>query len=86
MARTKAQPKEKAMEVTVTRRVKLLEKVCPNCGKTFWGPKVRIYCTGRGGACANRASYLKHAEQRRQQRMEKYYAEKKAAKSTRKAG
>jgi len=29
MPRKKAQPKEKEMEITVTRRVKLVEKVCP---------------------------------------------------------
>lgn len=82
MPQKEAPPREKEMEITVTRRVKLLEKVCPACGTTFWGPKVRVYCTGRGGTCANRANYLKHAEQRRRHRVEKYQAEKQNAAST----
>jgi hypothetical protein len=72
MPRTKPQPKEKEMEITVTRKIKLLEKTCPVCGKIFWGPKLRVYCTGRGGVCANRANYLKHAEERRTERREVY--------------
>lgn len=62
----------KEMEITVTRHVKLIKKSCPVCEKTFWGPAVRVYCTGRGGPCANRANYLKHAKTRRQKRMESY--------------
>lgn len=76
MPRKKALPREREMEITVTRRIKLLEKVCPVCGKTFWGPKLRVYCTGRGGVCANRANYRKHAEARRQQRRESYRRQK----------
>lgn len=72
MLRKKTLPRERTMEITVTRHLRLEEKVCPMCGKTFWGPKVRVYCTGRGGACANRANYLKHAEQRRAERKESY--------------
>ena len=67
-----AQPREKEVEITVTRRLKLIEKVCPVCGKRFWGPKVRVYCTGRGGVCANRANYLNHAEARRVHRRQTY--------------
>ena len=76
MPRKNRPPREKEMAITVTRHLKLIEKVCPACGKTFWGPKVRVYCSGRGGACANRANYLKHAEKRRAERRESYHQQK----------
>ena len=67
--------REKEMTVTVTRHYKLVEKVCPGCGKTFWGPKVRVYCSSRG-ACASRANYQRHAPERRAERLRKYYQQK----------
>lgn len=57
-----------------TRRLVLEEKQCPVCGKTFEGVKKRQYCTR---ACQSKADYQRHAEQYRQQRVEKYHAEKK---------
>lgn len=76
MPRKSVPMKERKMEITVTRQVTLREKVCPVCGKTFWGPKVRVYCSGRGGPCANRANYLKHEETRRKARLESYRKQK----------
>ena len=64
--------KEQTLTVVVTRHLKLEEKVCPICGMKFVGPKVKVYCTGRGGVCANRANYLKHAAQRRADRRQAY--------------
>jgi len=70
--------KPKVMEVAVSfvRKIPLIEKQCTVCGKTFTGTKKSAFCSV---ACKSRASYARHAEERRQTRMEKYYAEKKAA-------
>lgn len=64
-----------------TRRVALVEKTCPVCGKTFEGVKIRKFC---GRACQNRADYERHGEEYRQARMERYRAEKSPGPSTRK--
>jgi predicted nucleic acid-binding Zn ribbon protein len=61
---------------TVTKTVVVTSRVCPVCGKKFEGWGKQTYCSQ---ACANRASYQRHAERRRKERMEKYYAEKKTA-------
>jgi len=66
----------KEIAVSFVRRLPLIEKQCATCGRTFTGTKKSAYCSQ---ACKSRANYLKHAEQRRQHRVEKYRAEKKAA-------
>jgi len=74
--------KEKVLEQTIhvtysyTRRVPLVEKRCPQCGRSFVGVKQKKYCSR---ACQAKADYEHHAEQYRKARMEKYHAEKKAA-------
>jgi endogenous inhibitor of DNA gyrase (YacG/DUF329 family) len=70
--------KERVKEVAVSfvRRMRLEEKVCPQCGKRFEGVKKRRYCSR---ACQAKADYERHAEEYRQRRVEKYHAEKKAA-------
>jgi hypothetical protein len=67
--------KPRTKEIEITRRMVLEEKTCPICGKTFWGAKVKRYCSR---ACQNKAHYGRHANEYRQQRVEKYHAEKKA--------
>jgi hypothetical protein len=62
--------------VVVDRLLTQQKKSCPVCGKTFWGAKIRQYDRL---ACAQKASYDRHAEERRKTRMEKYYAARKAA-------
>lgn len=41
----------------VTRRIPLVEKVCPTCGTTFEGPKVRVYCSY---PCARKAQWARN--------------------------
>ncbi len=65
-----------SVSYTYTRRLRLEEKICPQCGKTFTGVKKRKYCSR---ACQAKADYERHAEEYRQRRVEKYHAEKKAA-------
>jgi hypothetical protein len=72
----KKSPKVKIVEVTMTRRIPLEEKICPQCGKRFEGAKLARFCSK---ACANKASYQRHAETTREKRMAKYYQEKRAA-------
>jgi hypothetical protein len=64
---------------TITKTVNLTDRECAVCGKKFegWGPQ--IYCSQ---LCGNKASYRRHAEERRKTRMDKYYAEKKEKKAT----
>jgi hypothetical protein len=61
--------KETTMQITVTRTLKLEEKVCPTCQKRFMGPLVKKYCSRE---CLNRADYERNAEARRVYRREKY--------------
>ena len=72
----KRKPKVKEIPVSFVRRMQLVEKACAVCGRTFTGTKKSVYCSQ---ACKNRANYGRHAEEYRQQRVEKYRAEKKAA-------
>ena len=67
---------ERTMEITVVRRLVVEQKTCPTCGKTFIGPKVKKFC---GRACLNKASYEKHAEERKATRRESYRQQKKQA-------
>lgn len=66
--------KFKVVEVTMKRRIPLLEKTCPQCGKRFLGEKRSIYCSK---ACAKRASYWRRPEVYRQKRLESYQRQKK---------
>ena len=60
MGKTKERTIEQQIERTsYTRRLTLLEKVCPVCSKKFWGAKVKRYCNR---ACQNRANYGRHVE------------------------
>jgi len=54
---------------TYTRRVSLVEKRCLQCGRTFVGVKQKRFCSR---ACQAKADYERHAEQRREARMESY--------------
>ena len=78
-----AKQKEKAKVIeqqvrsyTYTRKVTLEEKVCPTCGKTFEGVKIRKFCSR---ACQNKADYNRHGDDYRHARMERYNAEKSTA-------
>jgi hypothetical protein len=83
MAREAGKPITRTQTVTITRRITLEEKQCPQCGEKFFGRKNQKFCAR---PCVQKDSYERHAEERRRKRMEKYRAEKKAAKSPRKAG
>jgi hypothetical protein len=56
-------------ETTVTRREPLHRKVCPVCGTQFVGIGRRRYCAT---SCVQRASYARHADDRRRERRERY--------------
>lgn len=83
MAKEAGKPITRTQTVTITRRITLEEKQCPQCGKKFFGRKNQKFCSR---ACVQKDSYDRHAEQRRADRREKYQEEKKATKLTRKAG
>ena len=73
-----ARKKEKVVEQTVKRtsyirKVRQVEKVCPVCKKTFWGPANKRYDTR---ACQNKANYERHADDYRARRLEAYRKEK----------
>jgi len=67
--------KEEVREVHVSfvRRLRLIEKTCVVCQRTFTGVKKSLYC---GKACKNKATYERHGAKYRQARMAKYYREK----------
>ena len=54
---------------TIVRREPLMDKTCPICGTAFTGLGRQTFCSL---ACANRASYRRHAERRRAERRERY--------------
>ena len=62
---------------TIVRREPLLDKTCPICGKAFAGLGRQTFCSV---ACANRASYRRHAERRRAERRERYRNQQQRAK------
>lgn len=68
-------PEVKIVNVQIQRRIPLLPKICPVCGKRFMGAKLAKYDSRQ---CKLKASYQRHAEERRKHRMERYRAEKKA--------
>ena len=76
-------PMVKEVPVSFVRRFQLTKKICPVCGKSFMGTKKAKYDSS---ACQQKANYARHAEKYRTQKLEKYHAEKKVTKSTRKAG
>jgi predicted nucleic acid-binding Zn ribbon protein len=67
---------KKPKTLILTKTVVLTDRACVVCGKKFEGWGKKKYCSL---VCANKAAYDRHAEERRKDRMEKYYAEKKAA-------
>jgi ribosomal protein S27AE len=58
---------------TVTRKITLEEKTCPQCGNRFLGRKNKKFCSR---ACVRKATYEKHGDEYRQARVKKYRAEK----------
>ena len=78
MPKKKEQVLEQQVSVsyTYTRRLRLEEKRCPVCGKTFVGVRKRKYCSRR---CQAKADYLRNAETYRQQRVESYRKQKEQA-------
>jgi len=74
--------REKTRAITLVKHIRVEQKVCPQCGKLFEGVKVAKFCSKN---CANTASYARNAEQYRANRRERYHAEKRIAKSLRKA-
>ncbi len=64
----------KKTAVNFIRRTTLERKTCPQCGKEFTGAKVSRYCSR---VCRNRSYYERHAEQSRQDRVDRYHQEKK---------
>lgn len=73
---TRKEKHVKEVAVSFVRRIPLIKKQCATCGRTFTGTKKSVYCSQ---SCKSRANYLKHAEQRRRHRLEKYHAEKTAS-------
>jgi len=69
----KKAPTMKVVEVNLTRRIPLTEKVCPRCGKRFLGMKIQKYCSKR---CSNAAAYWRNPDQYRKARMAAYYEQK----------
>jgi predicted nucleic acid-binding Zn ribbon protein len=67
---------KKPKTLVMTKTVILTDRECVVCGKKFEGWGKKKYCSL---VCGNRAAYQRHAEERRETRMAKYYAEKKAA-------
>ena len=67
--------REKVKEVPVSyiRKVRLVEKTCPVCGKKFEGVKIRKFCSR---TCQQKADYARHGETYRQLRMESYRRQK----------
>jgi hypothetical protein len=63
----------KVVQVTMERRIPLSEKTCPVCEKRFMGAKLAKFCSQ---ACKLKASYQRHAEERRAERRERYRASK----------
>jgi endogenous inhibitor of DNA gyrase (YacG/DUF329 family) len=59
--------------ITYTRKVSIVQKVCPHCGKTFEGVKQRRFCSR---PCQAQADYDRNAQTYRAKRMEKYHQRK----------
>jgi hypothetical protein len=57
-------------ERVIVRREPVEDKACPVCERSFEGLRRQRYCSVN---CANRASYARHAEQRRATKREQYH-------------
>ncbi len=66
-------------ETVVVRREPLFDKICLVCGNAFQGLRRRRYCSPH---CYYRASYLRHAEERRAKRRALYWRQKAPQKRT----
>ena len=55
--------------ITIQRHLKISDRVCVVCSKTFQGWGVQKYCSKQ---CARRADYHKHPERRRATRRAYY--------------
>jgi endogenous inhibitor of DNA gyrase (YacG/DUF329 family) len=66
----KKEPHVQVQTFTVTRKVTLEEKTCPQCGKKFVGRLNKKFCSR---ACVQKDSYERHAEARREHRRKKYH-------------
>lgn len=62
--------------VEIVRRLPVEKKTCPQCGKKFEGVETRLYCSA---SCRRKASYIRHAEEYRQERRERYRRQKERA-------
>jgi len=51
-----------------TRRIPLVEKLCPTCNSTFEGPKVRIYCSDE---CRRKADWAQNGKARNARRKDR---------------
>ncbi|NLI01202.1 MAG: hypothetical protein GX446_17095 [Chthonomonadales bacterium] len=56
------------IKLQFTRRIPLMDKVCPVCGATFAGPSQRKYCSDR---CVNRRDWAEHGADRNARRRAK---------------
>jgi hypothetical protein len=65
-----------AHERVIVRRKPLLDKVCPVCGRAFRGVSKQRYDSP---TCLRRASYQRHAEERRAAERERYHRKKQQA-------
>jgi hypothetical protein len=63
--------KVKIVNVQVERKIPLLSKTCPVCGKSFMGAKLAKYDSLQ---CKQKAAYDRNAEARRAHRRETYAA------------
>lgn len=57
--------KVREVALKFTRRIPLVEKVCPVCGSTFEGPVQSMYCSE---PCRRRADWAKHGKERNARR------------------
>lgn len=70
MTKSEKTPKKvKVVEVALTRRISLTEKICPQCDKRFMGMRIQRYCSKR---CSNLAAYWRNPETYRQNRLDSY--------------
>ena len=67
----------KARERVIVRREPLLDKVCPVCGRGFRGVSKQRYDSP---TCLRRASYQRHAEERRAAERARYRRKKQETK------
>lgn len=66
----------KEVAVSFTRRLRLEEKTCPQCGASFQGVKIKKFCSRE---CQRKADYERNAATYRAARVEKYRQQKQQA-------